>query len=53
MEDEKVYLVYTKDTIAHKVYAMSEENAIEKYQDGYEVDSFEVESSIDSVSEEE
>ena len=53
MGDEKVFLVYTKDTIAHKVYATSKGDAIEKYQDGYEVDYFEVESVIDSVSEEE
>ena len=52
MEDEKVFLVYTKEIVAHKVYAISEKDAIEKYQDGCEVDSFEVRSELDVVVEE-
>lgn len=51
MEEKEIpYLVITKSTIAHKVYATSKEDAIRAYKEGEEVDSFENEDNeIDDV----
>ena len=52
MKDEKVFLVYTKETTIHKVRANNKEDAIKKYEDGHGFDSIEVRSRLDKVLEE-
>lgn len=49
--EEKLFLVITKEVRAHKVYAASKEEAIRAYENGKEIDDYELDCVVDDVEE--